>query len=280
MPARERLDRLLVSRGLVPSREQAQRLIYAGEVRVDGAVGRAPAQLVPPTAALQVRRPPPFVSRGGEKLAHALDVFAVDVAGRVCLDVGASTGGFTDALLQRGAARVYALDVGRAQLAWKLRQDRRVVVMEGVNARYMEPLPEPVDLVTVDVAFISLAKVLPAVLRSLRPEGLLLALVKPQFEAGPDLVGRGGVVRDPAIHRAILADVLAALPQLGHTPVGLTPSPLRGPAGNVEFFVLAEGPAPAAPRPALAVDDAIARALAAAAHVPARKRGSARSRNR
>ena len=280
MAVRERLDRLLVSRGLVPSREQAQRLIYAGEVRVDGAVGRAPAQLVSPTADIEVRRPPPFVSRGGEKLAHALDVFAVDVAGRVCLDVGASTGGFADALLQRGAARVYALDVGRAQLAWKLRQDGRVVVMEGVNARYMEPLPEPVDLVTVDVAFISLAKVLPAVLRSLRPEGLLLALVKPQFEAGPDLVGRGGVVRDPAVHRLVLADVLATLPQLGHTPVGLKPSPLRGPAGNVEFFVLAEGPEPAAPRPALAVDDAITHALAAAERVPARKRGSARSRNR
>ena len=280
MAVRERLDRLLVSRGLVPSREQAQRLIYAGEVRVDGAVGRAPAQLVSPTADIEVRRPPPFVSRGGEKLAHALNVFAVDVAGQVCLDVGASTGGFTDALLQRTAARVYALDVGRAQLAWKLRQDGRVVVMEGVNARYMEPLPEPVDLVTVDVAFISLAKVLPAVLRSLRPEGLLLALVKPQFEAGPDLVGRGGVVRDPAVHRLVLADVLATLPQAGYTPVGLTPSPLRGPAGNVEFFVLAQGPEPAAPRPALAVDDAITHALAAAECVPARKRGSARSRNR
>ena len=280
MPSRERLDRLLVARGLVPSREQAQRLIYAGEVRVDGAVGRAPAQLVSPTADLEVRRPPPFVSRGGEKLAHALDVFGVDVDGRVCLDVGASTGGFTDALLQRGAARVYALDVGRAQLAWKLRQDRRVVVMEGVNARYLEPLPEPVDLITVDVAFISLAKVLPAVLRSLWPQGLLLALVKPQFEAGPELVGRGGVVRDPAVHRLVLDDVLATLPQLGHTPVGLTTSPLRGPAGNVEFFVLAQGPAPAAPRPALAVEDAIARALAAAERVPARKRGSARSRNR
>ena len=280
MPARERLDRLLVARGLVPSREQAQRLIYAGEVRVDGAVGRAPAQLVSPTADLEVQQRPPFVSRGGEKLAHALDVFAVDVAGWVCLDVGASTGGFTDALLQRGAARVHALDVGRAQLAWKLRQDRRVVVMEGVNARYLEPLPEPVDLITVDVAFISLAKVLPAVLRSLRPEGLLLALVKPQFEAGPDLVGRGGVVRDPATHRLVLADVLATLPPLGHTPVGLTPSPLRGPAGNVEFFVLAQGPAPAAPRPALAVDDAITCAVAAAERVPARKRGSARSRSR
>ena len=280
MPSRERLDRLLVSRGLVPSREQAQRLIYAGEVRVDGAVGRAPAQLVSPTADLQVRRPPPFVSRGGEKLAHALDVFAVDVTGRVCLDVGASTGGFTDALLQRGAARVYALDVGRAQLAWKLRQDRQVVVMEGVNARYLEPLPEPVDLITVDVAFISLAKVLPAVLRSLRPQGQLLALVKPQFEAGPELVGRGGVVRDPAVHQLVLDDVLATLPQLGHTPVGLTTSPLRGPAGNVEFFVLAQGTAPAAPRPALVVEDAIARALAAAERVPARKRGSARSRNR
>ena len=280
MPSRERLDRLLVARGLVPSREQAQRLIYAGEVRVDGAVGRAPAQLVAPTADLQVRRPPPFVSRGGEKLAHALDVLAVDVTGWVCLDVGASTGGFTDALLQRGAARVYALDVGRAQLAWKLRQDRRVVVMEGVNARYLEPLPEPVDLITVDVAFISLAKVLPAVLRSLQPQGLLLALVKPQFEAGPELVGRGGVVRDPATHRMVLNAVLSTLPQLGHTPVGLTPSPLRGPAGNVEFFVLAQGPAPAAPRPPLAAEDAIARALAAAERVPARKRGSARSRNR
>ncbi|MAG35277.1 MAG: TlyA family rRNA (cytidine-2'-O)-methyltransferase [Dehalococcoidia bacterium] len=280
MPPRERLDRLLVSRSLVPSREQAQRLIYAGDVRVDGAVGRAPAQLVSPTADLHIRRPPPFVSRGGDKLAHALEVFTVDVAGSVCLDVGASTGGFTDVLLQRSAVRVYAVDVGRAQLAWKLRQDQRVVVMEGVNARYLKPLPEPVDLITVDVAFISLAKVLPAVLQSLQPHGLLLALIKPQFEAGPDRIGRGGVVRDPEVHRMVLNDVLATLPRLNLTPVGLTPSPLRGPAGNVEFFVLAQGETPAEPRPDLEAADAIARALAAAEHVPARKRGSARSRNR
>ena len=273
MPSRVRLDRALVERGLVPSREQGRRLILAGEVLVDGVVARGAAQPVTAIARLEVRCPPPYVSRGGYKLAHALETFAIAVTDWVCLDVGASTGGFTDVLLQRGAARVYAVDVGRAQLSWKLRQDQRVVVMEGVNARYLGPLPQPLDLITIDVAFISLSKVLPAVLLSLRPGGLLLALVKPQFEAGPNRVERGGVVRDPAVHRDVLLNVLAAVREQQLTPVGLTPSPLRGPAGNVEFLLLARGSPQADTGAALDPDEAITAALAAVPPLSTRKRG-------
>lgn len=237
---RLRLDRLLVQRGLVESRERAQALILAGDVRVDGAVVTKPAQLVPEDAEVEVGPGSlPYVSRGGLKLQHALDTFGIDVRGLVAIDVGASTGGFTDCLLQRGAARVYAIDVGYGQLAWKLRQDPRVVVLERTNIRYLERLPDGAlaDLATVDVSFISLTKVLPAVLRLLKPDGFIIALVKPQFEAGPQRVGRGGVVRDPAVHRDVLRQIVSWAREHGLVVRGLTRSPILGPAGNVEFLL-------------------------------------------
>jgi 23S rRNA (cytidine1920-2'-O)/16S rRNA (cytidine1409-2'-O)-methyltransferase len=243
-----RLDLLLVERGLAPSREQARRWILAGEVRVEGQVADKPGHLVPREAQVEVVATPKYVSRGGLKLEAALRRFAVPVRGAVAADFGASTGGFTDCLLQAGAARVYALDVGYGQLAWALRQDPRVVVMERTNVRYLEALPEPVDLVTVDVSFISLRLVLPAASRVLKPVGHVIALVKPQFEAGPRQVGKGGVVRDRRVHRQVLREVLKAAQEAGFVPLGLIPSPLRGPAGNVEFLAhLAkgwEGPTP------------------------------------
>ncbi|GIW09111.1 MAG: TlyA family rRNA (cytidine-2'-O)-methyltransferase [Dehalococcoidia bacterium] len=234
---RERLDRLLVARGLAASREQAQALILAGEVLVGGQVVRSASERVAYDAPLAVAAPPPYVSRGGQKLAGALAVFPVDPAGQVCADVGASTGGFTDLLLQRGAARVYAIDVGYGQLAPVLRQHPRVVVMERTNARTLARLPEPVALVTIDVSFISLSKILPAVRGWLAPGGQVLALVKPQFEAGPRLVGKGGVVRDPAVRVATVLQVAAGAEQLGLHVRGVTPSPLAGPAGNREYFL-------------------------------------------
>lgn len=243
-----RLDLLLVERGLAPSREQARRWILAGEVRVEGRVADKPGHLVPRGAQVEVQATPKYVSRGGLKLEAALRRFPVPVQGAVAADFGASTGGFTDCLLQAGASRVYALDVGYGQLAWTLRQDPRVVVMERTNVRYLEALPEPVDLVTVDVSFISLRLVLPAAYRVLKPVGHVIALIKPQFEAGPQQVGKGGVVRDRRVHRQVLREVLRAAQDVGFVPLGLIPSPLRGPAGNVEFLAhLAkgwEGPAP------------------------------------
>ncbi|MGC8827253.1 MAG: TlyA family RNA methyltransferase, partial [Anaerolineae bacterium] len=176
------------------------------------------------------------VSRGGIKLAGALDRTGLAVAGKTCLDIGQSTGGFTDCLLQRGAQKVYAVDVGYGQLAWSLRQDQRVVVMERVNARYLERLPEEVDIVTIDVSFISLLLILPAAVRLLKPEGIIVALIKPQFEAGREQVGKGGVVREPAVHRAVLEKVLHGALELHLMPFGLIPSPIRGPAGNIEFL--------------------------------------------
>jgi 23S rRNA (cytidine1920-2'-O)/16S rRNA (cytidine1409-2'-O)-methyltransferase len=232
---RERLDVALVERGLAASREQARARILAGDVLVDGQVAAKPGTLVAAAAALEVRTAPAYVSRGGEKLAHALARFGVAVAGRVALDAGASTGGFTDCLLQRGARRVYAVDVGYGQLDWRLRQDPRVVVMERTNLRQLGGLPEPIDLATLDLSFISLRLVLEPVRRLLQPTGEVVALVKPQFEAGRGQVGRGGVVRDPAVHRAVLADVLGWAAGHGYVVRGLTASPLRGPAGNVEF---------------------------------------------
>ncbi len=231
-----RLDQLLVQRGLAETRARAQALILAGQVRVAGAPGRKPGQMVDPDAPVEVLQPLPYVSRGGFKLAHALDRFGVDPAGWVCLDVGASTGGFTDVLLQRGAVRVYAVDVGYGQLHWRLRQDPRVVVLERTHILRLTALPEPVDLATVDVSFISLIRVLPAVLRHLKPRGELIALVKPQFEAERRQVGKRGVVRDPEVHRQVLARVLAAAADLGLVLGGLTASPLLGPEGNVEFL--------------------------------------------
>jgi len=233
---KERLDVLLVERRFTESRTQAQRLIRAGSVRVAGQVSDKPGTRVATDVEITVQARPPFVSRGGEKLAAALTRFELDVTGVVAADVGASTGGFTDCLLQRGACRVYAIDVGYGQLAWRLRNDPRVVVMERTNARHLESLPEPVGLVTADVSFISLGLILPMAVRWLRPDGQVVALIKPQFEAGRREVGKGGVVRDPAVHQRVLERVLDIATELNLGLSGLMPSPLRGPAGNVEFL--------------------------------------------
>jgi 23S rRNA (cytidine1920-2'-O)/16S rRNA (cytidine1409-2'-O)-methyltransferase len=233
---KKRLDVLMAERELTESRNKAQRLIRAGEVRVDGRLVDKPSTHVAEDAEVTLKSKPPFVSRGGEKLDAALERFDFDVSGVVAADVGASTGGFTDCLLQRGAQRVYAIDAGYGQLHWKLRNDPRVVVMERTNARYLAELPEPVALVTLDVSFISLDLILPQAVSWLCGEGDIVALIKPQFEAGPQNVEKGGVVRDPDIHRQVLADVLAAVATLSLGLRGLIPSPLRGPAGNVEFL--------------------------------------------
>jgi 23S rRNA (cytidine1920-2'-O)/16S rRNA (cytidine1409-2'-O)-methyltransferase len=245
-----RLDVLLVERGLAESRAKAQALIMAGQVRVADQVTLKPATAVPADSVLTVDSGPRFVSRGGEKLAAALTAFAIDVTGRVCADIGASTGGFTDCLLQRGATKVYAIDVGKGILHWKLRNDPRVVVMEETNARFVESLPEPVALVTVDASFISLKILLPVVkkwlfpLSSLSNEGKrkerrdIIALIKPQFEAGKKDVSRGdGVIRDPEIHKQVLRDVLGFAQTEGFHIRGLVKSPLLGPKGNAEFLV-------------------------------------------
>ncbi len=225
-----------MTRGLAPSRERAQALVLGGAVRVDGERVTRPAALVCPDAVITARSGPDYVGRGAQKLAAALDAFGLDVAGRVCVDVGASTGGFTDVLLRRGAARVYAIDVGRGQLAWRLRTDPRVVVMEGLNVREVQTLPEPVDVLVADVSFISLLTALPPVLPFLREGGDVVALVKPQFEVGPALVSRGGIVRDaPARARAVVA-VVEGLAQHELGVQGIVRSPLRGREGNVEIF--------------------------------------------
>jgi len=235
--AKERLDKLLVSRGLAESREQAQRLIMAGLVLVNDRPSTKPGHKIPTDAEIRVKERPPYVSRGGHKLAAGLDAFGVDPAGWVCADLGASTGGFTDVLLQRSAARVYAVDVGYGQLHWRLRNDPRVVVMERTNARYLQSLPEPVQLAVIDASFISLRLLLPAAQRVLAPGGQIIALIKPQFEAGRERVGKGGVVRDERVHRQVLREVVAwaAAHDLG--PQGLLPSPIRGPKGNREFLL-------------------------------------------
>ncbi|MSQ40347.1 MAG: TlyA family RNA methyltransferase [Dehalococcoidia bacterium] len=233
-----RLDRLLVERGLAESPERAQALVMAGSVLVDGQVVDKPGTPVPPDAFLALKERSPYVGRGGFKLAAALDAFGLLVSDKVALDVGASTGGFTDCLLQRGATRVYALDVGHGQLDLRLRSDARVVVMERVNARYAFPLPEPVDLATVDVAFISLTRVLPPTAAHLKPEGFVVALVKPQFELRRQEVARGGVVQDPALHAGAVGKVLLWAIDQGLRVRGVTPSPILGDAGNQEFFLL------------------------------------------
>ncbi|MFO7743600.1 MAG: TlyA family RNA methyltransferase [Anaerolineae bacterium] len=234
--ARKRLDVLLAERELTESRNKAQRLIRAGEVRVDGQLIDKPSTQVEEDADIELKAKPPFVSRGGRKLEAALERFKIDVTGAVAADVGASTGGFTDCLLQHGARRVYAIDVGYGQLHWKLRNDPRVVLMERTNARYLKRLPEAVDLVTVDVSFISLDLILSAAVGWLAPAGQVVALIKPQFEAGPQNVEKGGVVRDPDVHRQVVYDVLTKAAELDLGLQGLMPSPLRGPAGNVEFL--------------------------------------------
>jgi 23S rRNA (cytidine1920-2'-O)/16S rRNA (cytidine1409-2'-O)-methyltransferase len=234
--SKERLDLLLVQRGLADSRQKAQRLIMAAQVAVGGLVVDKPGARVPLTAAVTLKSRIPYASRGGLKLDAAIKAFDIDVEGWIAADVGASTGGFTDCLLQGGVRRVYAIDVGYGQLAWTLRQDSRVVVMDRVNARYLRSLPELVDIATIDVSFISLRLVLPSVLNWLRPGGQIVALIKPQFEAGRDRVGKGGVVKDPAVHQMVLEELLgwAADHDLGIA--GLLRSPITGPAGNVEFL--------------------------------------------
>ncbi|MFN8538991.1 MAG: TlyA family RNA methyltransferase [Thermomicrobiales bacterium] len=234
--ARERLDEALVARGLAETRSQARALIMAGQVRIGGQRADKAGMPVPVGKPIEVVGGGRFVSRGGEKLQAALDRFAVDPTGLVCADLGASTGGFTDCLLQAGAAKVFAVDVGYGQLHWRLRQDARVVVIERQNARYLEELPEPVALVVVDVSFISLALIFPVMARILVAGGRAITLVKPQFEAGREAVGKGGVVRDPATHRAVLAQAIADARGAGFAVMGLMPSPLRGPAGNIEFL--------------------------------------------
>ena len=239
---RVRLDSLLAERGLFESRSRAAAAVMAGEVQVARRRASKPGQLVESGVEIDVAAAPAYVSRGGVKLANALDALGVPVAGRDCLDVGASTGGFTDCLLQRGAARVTALDVAYGELDYRLRQDERVTVIERTNARSVEALPYPPELIAIDVSFISLAKVLPAVLALAADAFDCLAMVKPQFEVGRSRVGKGGVVRDPVLRREAVAGVAARARELGCTVMGFAPSGLPGPAGNLETFAwIAEG---------------------------------------
>ena len=253
---RQRLDQALLERGLAESRTSAQSLILAGEVRVDGELAVKPSQMVSAETRLEVVAPPRFVSRGGLKLEAALEAFDILVEDKTCADIGASTGGFTDCLLQHGARTVYAVDVGKGILHWKLRQDARVVVLETTNARYLEALPEPIDVVTIDVSFIALALLLPRVSDWLTAGRDVVALIKPQFEAGRAAVGRGGVVRDPAVHREVIQRVVAAAETSGLGAQGVIRSPLRGPSGNIEFLLWAKKGAGARP-----LADAVERAL-------------------
>jgi len=243
----QRLDQALVERGLCTSRERAQRAVMAGQVRVNDRPAAKASEPVRPEDLVTMAAPDPYVSRGGHKLAHALSHFDLTVAGQTAVDLGASTGGFTDCLLQQGAARVYAVDVGQGQLAWKLRQDPRVIVLERTNARHLAPeaMPAPfapVDLAVIDCSFISLRLILPTAHRLIRPGGRIVALVKPQFEAGRAEVDRGaGVITDPAVHDRVLAELETWVAAAGGLQwLGLTASPLLGPAGNKEFLVLLE----------------------------------------
>jgi len=237
---KERLDALLVSRGLAPSREQAQRLIRAGKVSLDsGQVLSKPGQQIDSELQLNLQSPPPFVSRGGEKLVAAMRHWPIDLTNKVCADIGASTGGFTDCMLQRGARRVYAVDVGHGQLNYGLRQDERVVVMDKTNARHLPPDvfdPRPA-FASFDVSFISLTKVLPAVVATMTDEAELVTLIKPQFEAGKDQVGKGGVVRDPDVHESVCDRIMRfGTETLNLEWLGRITSPIKGPAGNIEFL--------------------------------------------
>ncbi len=243
--SRLRLDQLLVARGLADSRARAQALVLEGRVRSAGRRLDKPGHPVAPDLPLEVEEGAPWVSRGGHKLAHALAHFAIDAGDRIALDIGASTGGFTDVLLQAGARRVYAVDVGYGQLAWKLRNDPRVVVLERTNARHLtaEQIPEPVDLLVCDASFISLETILPAPIALAAPEAVLVALIKPQFEVGKGRVGKGGVVRDPTLHEEVCARIRAWLEaEMGWRVAGITESPITGPRGNREFLICARRP--------------------------------------
>lgn len=234
-----RADRLLTDRGLVPSRERARALIMAGQVVIGEHKVEKAGQLVDSSLEVRIKNDLPFVSRGGLKLEKALDEFNIDVSGLTVMDVGASTGGFTDCLLQRGAARVYAVDVGYGQLAWKLQQDERVLSLEKTNIRYLEAgaLPTVPDMAVIDASFISLDKVLPNTLRLIRSRGAVVALIKPQFEVGRGEVGRGGVVRDPEKHAAVIEAIGLLAGELNLEKVAVTESPITGPKGNREFLV-------------------------------------------
>ncbi len=254
--AKVRLDVLLVERGLVDSRSLAQRMVMAGQVRADGQVMIKPADKVDEKATLTIDQGPKYVSRGGEKLEAALTAFGlIDFRGQVCADVGASTGGFTDCLLQHGAEHVYAIDVGYGILHWKIRQDQRVTVMERTNARNVASLSQPVDFVTVDASFISLKILLPVIRGWFAGKGTVVALIKPQFEAGRQDAARGeGVIRDPAIHRKVLGEVLTAAIEDGYGLRGLIRSPLLGPKGNTEFLAWLELPSGQTVDPGEAID--------------------------
>jgi len=236
--AKQRIDSLLVDRGLVESRTKAQALIMAGEVSVEGKTIIKAGTMVAEEAAITVIEPPPFVSRGGVKLDYALGQFQLDVTSKMAADIGASTGGFTDCLLQRGAGRVYAVDVGYGQLDYRLRRDKRVVVLERVNARYPISLPEKVDLATMDLAFISVEKVIPSVAKLLKDNGCLIVLLKPQFEAKRSEVGKGGVIKQPLVHARVLGRFIAWMVNRGFRLGGLVASPILGASGNMEFFLL------------------------------------------
>ncbi|MBJ6751401.1 TlyA family RNA methyltransferase [Geomonas anaerohicana] len=251
--AKERLDKLVMERGLAPSRERAKALIMAGQVVVDDHLADKAGLMVPLEAEIRLKGEPlPYVSRGGLKLAQGLDRFAIPVEGLVAVDVGASTGGFTDCLLQRGAQRVYAVDVGYGQLAWKLREDPRVVNLEKTNIRHLESLPEFPDLAVIDASFISLDKVLPPTLRLIKENATIVALIKPQFEVGRGQVGKGGVVRDEKKHQEVVENVTELAKELGLQVLGVCESPILGPKGNKEFLIHLQKqggvtPAPAAP---------------------------------
>jgi len=236
--AKRRIDSLLVEKGLAESRAKAQALVMAGEVSVEGKSVIKPGTLVAEEAAISVLQPPPFVSRGGVKLDYALDQFQLDVSFKIAADIGASTGGFTDCLLKRGAGRVYAIDVGYGQLDYRLRQDERVVVMERVNARYPISLPEKVDLATMDLSFISVEKVIPSVAQLLKSDGYMLVLLKPQFEAQRSEVGRGGIIKKPLVHARVLGRFISWTVNHGLRLGGLVASPILGAEGNTEFFLL------------------------------------------
>lgn len=244
MPKKSRVDMVLVEQGHFASREQAQRAVMAGEVRLGDRVLEKSSIEVPADAKLSVATPPKYVGRGGLKLEGALDHFAIDPTGFVALDIGASTGGFTDCLLQRGAKKVYAIDVGHDQLAWKIRSDPRVVVREHLNARHLTraDIPEPIDLCVIDVSFISLTLILPKAFELITPTGMVLALIKPQFELRPEDVGKGGIVSDPALHEKAQEKITRFVTERGWVSLGLTESPITGTDGNREFFLCAQKP--------------------------------------
>ena len=239
MKKKARIDQTLVERGLFESRERAQRAVMAGEVRVGEQLITKPAAMIEIDAAISVAELPQFVGRGATKLSGALDFFKLDPAGKIALDIGASTGGFTDCLLQRGAAKVFAVDVGRGQLAWKIRNDPRVVVLEKMNGRFLsrKEIPEPVNLCVIDVSFISLTLILPRAFELITPDGVVLALIKPQFELQRKDVGRGGIVREPALHEKAQQKIVNFVTEAGYCVAGLVPSSITGTDGNQEFFI-------------------------------------------